>query len=127
MTPPPVSSRSSTPSADVPCGDCCPTTPCPGAPDRFFAECGAVLHRWDLNGVLTGEHSQHGVNELLAWPLRELLDPTGPRKPPHVCTYEEIAELVEADLHGSHDLPLPSFMSQIAGMLGHSSLATTRI
>lgn len=29
-----------------------------------------MLPRWDLNGVLTGEHSQHGVNELLAWPPR---------------------------------------------------------
>ncbi|MCU4184143.1 hypothetical protein K6U06_07210 [Acidiferrimicrobium sp. IK] len=29
-----------------------------------------MLRRWDLNGVLTGEQSQQGVNELLARPLR---------------------------------------------------------
>jgi len=39
-------------------------------PDHFFAECGAVLRRWDINGVLTAQQVQQGVDELLAWPLR---------------------------------------------------------
>jgi predicted nucleic acid-binding protein len=42
----------------------------PWVPDHFFAECGAVLRRWDLNGVLTSEQAQQGIDELLAWPLR---------------------------------------------------------
>ena len=42
----------------------------PWVPDHFFAECGAVLRRWDLNRVLTAEQTRRGVDELLAWPLR---------------------------------------------------------
>ena len=48
----------------------------PWVPDHFFAECGAVLRPWDLNGVLSGEQSQHGVDELLAWPLRVVCRPS---------------------------------------------------
>jgi predicted nucleic acid-binding protein len=42
----------------------------PWVPDHFFAECGAVLRRWDINGVLNADQVQQGVDELLAWPLR---------------------------------------------------------
>lgn len=42
----------------------------PWVPDHFFAECGAVLRRWEINDVLTAEEVQRGVDELLAWPLR---------------------------------------------------------
>lgn len=42
----------------------------PWVPDHFFAECGAVLRRWDINGVLNADQVQQSVSELLAWPLR---------------------------------------------------------
>jgi predicted nucleic acid-binding protein len=42
----------------------------PWVPEIFYAECGAVLRRWDLKGVLSAERIGSAVDELLAWPMR---------------------------------------------------------
>lgn len=42
----------------------------PWVPEIFYAECGAVLRRWDLARVLPAERIATAVDELLAWPLR---------------------------------------------------------
>ena len=42
----------------------------PWVPDHFFVECGAVLRRWELHGVLFAEEVATAVSELLAWPVR---------------------------------------------------------
>jgi predicted nucleic acid-binding protein len=47
-----------------------PADSVPWVPDHFFVECGAVLRRWDLNGVLPPERIGSAVVELNAWPLR---------------------------------------------------------
>jgi predicted nucleic acid-binding protein len=47
-----------------------PANSVPWVPDHFFVECGAVLRRWDLNGVLPPERIASAVVELNAWPLR---------------------------------------------------------
>jgi predicted nucleic acid-binding protein len=39
-------------------------------PELFYVECGAVLRRWDLNGVLTPAQISQAIGELMAWPLR---------------------------------------------------------
>jgi predicted nucleic acid-binding protein len=39
-------------------------------PDLFFAECGAVLRRWDLNNILVPNQIADAISELMAWPLR---------------------------------------------------------
>jgi predicted nucleic acid-binding protein len=39
-------------------------------PDLFFAECGAVLRRWDLNNILATDQIADAIRELMAWPLR---------------------------------------------------------
>lgn len=39
-------------------------------PDHFFAECGAVLRRWEINHVLTPDEVATAIAEILAWPLR---------------------------------------------------------
>lgn len=36
----------------------------------FYVECGAVLHRWDLNRILTPAQISQAIDELMAWPLR---------------------------------------------------------
>ena len=47
-----------------------PVDSVPWVPDHFFVECGGVLRRWDLNGVLTSDQVATAVAELNAWPLR---------------------------------------------------------
>lgn len=47
-----------------------PTDAVPWVPDLFYAECGAVLRRWDLNRVLSAQQVATAVDELMAWPLR---------------------------------------------------------
>jgi predicted nucleic acid-binding protein len=47
-----------------------PADTLPWVPDHFFVECGAVLRRWDLNGVLPTDRIASAVAELNAWPLR---------------------------------------------------------
>ena len=47
-----------------------PSDAVPWVPDHFFAECGAVVRRWDINNVLTADEVAAAVAELLAWPLR---------------------------------------------------------
>jgi predicted nucleic acid-binding protein len=39
-------------------------------PEIFYVECGAVLRRWDLNGVLNSAQMATAIEELMAWPLR---------------------------------------------------------
>jgi hypothetical protein len=39
-------------------------------PDLFFAECGAVLRRWDLNNILAPNQIADAISELMVWPLR---------------------------------------------------------
>jgi len=39
-------------------------------PELFYVECGAVLRRWDLNGILTPVQIGQAIGELMAWPLR---------------------------------------------------------
>lgn len=46
-----------------------PADAVPWVPDHCFAECGAVLRRWELNDVLTVDEVAAAVAELLAWPL----------------------------------------------------------
>jgi predicted nucleic acid-binding protein len=47
-----------------------PTDAVPWVPELFFSECGAVLRRWDLNGILTNRQAADSIKELMAWPLR---------------------------------------------------------
>lgn len=47
-----------------------PSDAVPWVPDHFFAECGAVLRRWEINGVLTTDEVATAVAELQVWPLR---------------------------------------------------------
>jgi len=42
----------------------------PWVPEIFYAECGSVLRRWDLNAILTPAQVKSALDELLAWPLR---------------------------------------------------------
>lgn len=42
----------------------------PWVPELFDVECGAVLRRWDLNGILTPAQIGQAIEELMAWPLR---------------------------------------------------------
>jgi predicted nucleic acid-binding protein len=42
----------------------------PWVPEVFYVECGAVLRRWDLNGVLAPVQVATAIEELMAWPLR---------------------------------------------------------
>jgi predicted nucleic acid-binding protein len=47
-----------------------PADSVPWVPDHVFAECGAVLRRWDLNAVLLSDQIASAVAELTARPLR---------------------------------------------------------
>jgi predicted nucleic acid-binding protein len=47
-----------------------PADAVPWAPEVFYLECGAVLRRWDLNGVLPPTQIARAVNDLLSWPIR---------------------------------------------------------
>jgi predicted nucleic acid-binding protein len=47
-----------------------PADAVPWVPELFYVECGAVLRRWDLNGVLTPAQISQAIGELMAWPLR---------------------------------------------------------
>ncbi len=42
----------------------------PWVPELFYVECGAVLRRWDLNGILTAKEIAQAIDALTAWPLR---------------------------------------------------------
>ena len=47
-----------------------PADAVPWVPEVFYVECGAVLRRWDLNGVLSPAEISQAIDALLAWPLR---------------------------------------------------------
>ena len=47
-----------------------PSDAVPWVPDIFFAECGAVLRRWEINEVLSVDEVAAAVAQLVAWPLR---------------------------------------------------------
>jgi predicted nucleic acid-binding protein len=47
-----------------------PVDAVPWVPEVFYVECGAVLRRWDLNGVLAPAQVASAIEELMAWPLR---------------------------------------------------------
>ena len=47
-----------------------PADAVPWVPEHFYVECGAVLRRWDLNGILTPAEVGRAIDELMAWPLR---------------------------------------------------------
>lgn len=47
-----------------------PADAVPWVPEHFYVECGAVLRRWDLNGILPPADIATAIQELLAWPLR---------------------------------------------------------
>lgn len=47
-----------------------PADAVPWVPELFYVECGAVLRRWDLNGILTPAQVSQAIGELMAWPLR---------------------------------------------------------
>lgn len=47
-----------------------PAEAVPWVPEVFYVECGAVLRRWDLNGVLSPAEINQAIDALLAWPLR---------------------------------------------------------
>jgi len=55
-------------------GSCAPGAPScrpvPWAPELSYVGCGAVLRRWDLNGVLPPAKVAEAIAELIAWPLR---------------------------------------------------------
>jgi len=42
----------------------------PWVPEFFYVECGAVLRRWDPNGILAGDQIRAAIASLLDWPLR---------------------------------------------------------
>jgi predicted nucleic acid-binding protein len=41
----------------------------PWVPELFYVECGAVLRRWDLNGILTPTQISQAIGEPMAWLL----------------------------------------------------------
>jgi predicted nucleic acid-binding protein len=47
-----------------------PADAVPWVPEVFYVECGGVLRRWDLNGILTSAQISQAIQELMAWPLR---------------------------------------------------------
>jgi predicted nucleic acid-binding protein len=47
-----------------------PADTVPWVPELFYVECGAVLRRWDLNGILAPAQISQAIGELMAWPLR---------------------------------------------------------
>ena len=47
-----------------------PANAVPWVPELFYVECGAVLRRWDLNGILPPDQVATAIAELMAWPLR---------------------------------------------------------
>jgi predicted nucleic acid-binding protein len=47
-----------------------PADAVPWVPELFYVECGAVLRRWDLRGLLTPTQIGQAIDELQAWPLR---------------------------------------------------------
>jgi predicted nucleic acid-binding protein len=47
-----------------------PNDAVPWVPEIFYVECGAVLRRRDLNGVLNSAQMATAIEELMAWPLR---------------------------------------------------------
>ena len=47
-----------------------PVDAVPWVPELFYVECGAVLRRWDLNGILTPAQISQAIDALMAWPLR---------------------------------------------------------
>jgi predicted nucleic acid-binding protein len=47
-----------------------PADAVPWVPELFYVECGAVLRRRDLNGILTPAQISQAIGELMAWPLR---------------------------------------------------------
>ena len=47
-----------------------PADAVPWVPEWFYVECGAVLRRWDLNGILTPTQIGQAIDALMAWPLR---------------------------------------------------------
>ena len=46
-----------------------PVDAVPWVPELFYVECGAVLRRWDLNGILTPAQISQAIDALMAWPL----------------------------------------------------------
>lgn len=42
----------------------------PWVPDLFYAECGSVLRRWDLNRIIPPDRMMRAIAELVSWPLR---------------------------------------------------------
>lgn len=42
----------------------------PWVPDLFYAECGSVLRKWDLNGIIPPDFLAASIADLLAWPVR---------------------------------------------------------
>ncbi|MBO0730214.1 MAG: type II toxin-antitoxin system VapC family toxin [Acidimicrobiaceae bacterium] len=47
-----------------------PPNPVPWVPDLFYGECGGVLRKWDLNGIVSPERMGKAIADLTAWPLR---------------------------------------------------------
>ncbi len=47
-----------------------PADAVPWVPELFFAECGSVLRRWDLNRILTHAEIDQAIDALMGWPLR---------------------------------------------------------
>ncbi len=47
-----------------------PADAVPWVPELFYVECGAVLRRWDLNGIVAPAQIGQAIGELMAWPLR---------------------------------------------------------
>ena len=47
-----------------------PADAVPWVPELFYVECGGVLRRWDLNGILTSAQIGQAIDGLMAWPLR---------------------------------------------------------
>lgn len=44
-----------------------PAEAVPWVPDLFYVECGAVLRRWDLNGILTAAQVGQAIDEPAVW------------------------------------------------------------
>ena len=47
-----------------------PADAVPWVPELFFAECGSVLRRWDLNRILTHAQIDQVIDALMGWPPR---------------------------------------------------------
>jgi predicted nucleic acid-binding protein len=47
-----------------------PADAVPWVPELFFAECGSVVRRCDLNGILTHAQIDQAIDALMGWPLR---------------------------------------------------------